>query len=97
MTSPAVLSSGWVRLVRLLPAGPRIALVRAGRLPMSALGARERARLNAALDAAISRRAASTNIGAMLAAEGITIVTMEGGRLLQHHPDGTSVVLDQPV
>lgn len=60
---------------------------------MAALSVRERAVMNAELDTAIRRRAQSINIGARLAAEGVTTVSLDDGVLTEHQPDGSSVAL----
>lgn len=68
----------------------RIDEVRAGRLEMRDLDPVERSVMNAELDAAISTKAASTPVGDLLAAEGVTTVALEDGVLTEFRPDGSS-------
>ena len=50
---------------------------------------------NRALDAAIAERALSTSFGSLLASEGtITVALDADGKLVEHHPDGTTRLLD---
>lgn len=86
----------WTQLLRralglLRPVDPsrrRVKAALAGRLPMSALRPAERATMNAELDAAITARAESICIAAIVAAEGVTTVSTEDGALVEYSPDG---------
>lgn len=49
---------------------------------------------NAEISAAIEERLSRTNYGDVLAAQGITTVALnDAGDIVEHRPDGTSVVL----
>ncbi|HEX8093805.1 TA system antitoxin ParD family protein [Jatrophihabitans sp.] len=72
----------------------RVEAALAGELPLAALTAEEGVAFNAEVAAAIEENLAVTHYGAALAAEGITTVALDDdGRLVQHHPDGTTTVL----
>jgi hypothetical protein len=72
----------------------RVEAVLAGTLPLGDLSPDERLVANAELDATIGQHAQSTSYGDRLAAEGITTVALDNaGRLVEHHPDGTSAVI----
>lgn len=73
----------------------RIEAVLAGSLPMSALRPDERTVVHAELDARIAEKARSTALGRVVSARGVTTVALDDeGRLVEHRPDGTSMVLD---
>jgi ParD-like antitoxin of type II ParDE toxin-antitoxin system len=66
----------------------------AGRLPLGELGTEEGAVFNAEISAAIEERLASTDYGAVLAAQGVTTVALtEDGHIIEYRPDGTSAIL----
>jgi hypothetical protein len=74
-----------------VPSGERDALVRLFRRGDRAT----RLWVNQQIDQAITRQIESTNIPALLLAEGQTIVSMDDqGRLIQRRPDGTRTVLE---
>lgn len=66
-----------------------------GTLPLSQLSAEEREVVNAEHSVAIREQAQVMSFGARLAAEGVTTVALDdGGRLVEHHPDGTTSVIE---
>ncbi len=72
----------------------RIEAALAGDLPLSDLPAHERGVVNAELDAAIESHARTASYGDLLAAEGITTVSLDDeGRLIEHRPDGTTTTI----
>jgi len=65
-----------------------------GQLPLSELEEDERVVANATVDAAISVAANETSFANQLAERGVTTVVMdEDGRLVRHHPDGSTTAL----
>jgi len=89
----------WARLGRhvSLPgtaARMRIEAAVAGELDFRDLSSEERTVANAEIDAAIDRRATSTNIRDKLLAEGKVAVSMDGdGNIVEYRPDGTSKII----
>jgi hypothetical protein len=72
----------------------RVEAALAGRLSMGDLTVEEGVVFNAEISAAIEEGLARTNYGDVLAARGITTVALnEAGDIVEHRPDGTSVVL----
>jgi ParD-like antitoxin of type II bacterial toxin-antitoxin system len=72
----------------------RVEAALAGDLAMSELSVEEGVVFNAEISAAIEESLARTNYGDALAARGITTVALnEAGDIVEHRPDGTSVVL----
>jgi len=70
----------------------RIEAALAGKMPLTLLHEAERMAINAHLDAQVQQRAGA--FGEQLAREGITTVSLDGeGRLVRHHPDGTTTIL----
>jgi hypothetical protein len=68
-----------------------------GTLALTDLSADERLVVDAEIDAAIQENLHVTDYGTRLAAEGITTVALdENGKLIEHHPDGTSNPLQAP-
>jgi hypothetical protein len=68
-----------------------------GTLALTHLNADERLVVDAEIDAAIQENLHVTDYGTRLASEGITTVTLdENGKLIEHHPDGTSNPLQAP-
>lgn len=66
----------------------------AGEIALGELDAEEAALANALIDAAISAAASEISLGAQLAADGVTTVSMDDeGRLVSHRPDGTTTFL----
>jgi predicted transcriptional regulator len=64
-------------------------------LTLSALSVEEGVVFNAEISAAIEEGLARADYGRVLAAGGITTVALdERGQIVEHHPDGTSVVVD---
>jgi hypothetical protein len=60
----------------------------------SLLSAEEGALFNAEISAAIQESLAAANYGQVLAGRGITTVALnEDGQIVEHRPDGSSVVL----
>lgn len=59
------------------------------------LSAEERLVANARLDAVIVEAGLAIEFGPLLAAEGVTTVAMAAdGRLVRHHPDGTTEIIE---
>ena len=89
----------WARVGRCLSAQQTVGRLRIeaalrGSLPMRDLSPEERLVANAEIDTGIEERVRSLDFGAVLAAEGVSTVTLdEQGRLVRHHPDGTSSLL----
>lgn len=89
----------WVRLGRAVSmvetdARRRIEDAVAGRTPLSTLTVDERATANAEIDAVIEQRAGSVSYADILAAEGISTVSMDAdGSLVRRDPDGTRVII----
>ena len=72
----------------------RVEAALAGHLATSELSVEEGVVFNAEISAAIEENLAHTNYGAALAGQGITTVALnDDGDLVEHRPDGTSVVL----
>jgi ParD-like antitoxin of type II bacterial toxin-antitoxin system len=72
----------------------RVEAALADRLAVSELTVEEGVVFNAEISAAIEESLARTRYGEALAARGITTVALnEDGDLVEHRPDGTSVVL----
>lgn len=72
----------------------RVEAALAGRLDVSELSVEEGVVFNAEVSAAIEESLARTHYGDALAARGITTVALnEDGDIVEHRPDGTSVVL----
>ena len=72
----------------------RIERVLSGDAPMSGLDDDERLVLNAQIDAEIDVRMAATDFGATLDARGVSTVSLDDdGRLVEHLPDGSHVVV----
>jgi ParD-like antitoxin of type II bacterial toxin-antitoxin system len=75
----------------------RVVAALAGELPFADLTEAERLVANADLDASIQIQAQSVSFGDRLAAEGVTTVALDDeGALVEHRPDGSSVVLVAP-
>jgi hypothetical protein len=75
----------------------RVVAALAGELPFADLTEPERLVANADLDASIQIQAQSVSFGDRLAAEGVTTVALDDeGALVEHRPDGSSVVLVAP-
>jgi hypothetical protein len=72
----------------------RVEAALAGQRATSELSVEEGVVFNAEISAAIEESLAQTNYGAVLAGQGITTVALnDDGDLVEHRPDGTSVVL----
>jgi hypothetical protein len=71
----------------------RVQAVFEGRLPLRELTPEEGIAYNAEVSARIEESLADTDYGAELAAEGITTVTYEDGKLIERRPDGSTRVL----
>lgn len=72
----------------------RVEAALAGRLPIDELSSEESIVVNAEITAAIEENLARVHYGRTLAAAGITTVALDDeGRLVEHHPDGTTIVL----
>jgi ParD-like antitoxin of type II bacterial toxin-antitoxin system len=72
----------------------RVETALAGQLAMSELSVEEGVVFNAEISAAIEENLVRTNYGRVLAARGVTTVALdEAGDIVEHRPDGTSVVL----
>ena len=66
----------------------------AGELELAELSAEEGAVFNAEISAAIQESLAHTDYGQVLAGRGIATVALnEDGQIVEHRPDGSSVVL----
>jgi hypothetical protein len=73
----------------------RVEAALAGELDLASLSTEEGVVFNAEISAAIDEHLAQTNFTEMLAAQGITTVALnDAGELVEHRPDGTSVVVD---
>jgi len=88
----------WARVGRALSmhhtaARRRIEGALSGNIPLSELEADERTVANAEADAAINAAAQRASFGARLAAEGVTTVALDDGRLVEHRPDGSTTRL----
>ncbi|MCW2690951.1 MAG: hypothetical protein JWR37_5841 [Mycobacterium sp.] len=72
----------------------RVEAALAGELAMSELSVEEGVVFNAEISAAIEESLARTYYGDVLAARGVTTVALnDAGEIVEHRPDGTSVVL----
>jgi hypothetical protein len=72
----------------------RVEAALAGDLDMRELSVEEGVVVNAEIAAAIEENLAQSNYGELLAARGVTTVALnEAGEIVEHHPDGRSVVL----
>jgi hypothetical protein len=72
----------------------RIEAVLAGEIGLDELSDEERAVANAEIDTAIEERANSISFGPQLRAAGVVTVALDGdGGLVEHRPDGTTVLL----
>ena len=72
----------------------RVEAALAGHLATSDLTVEEGVVFNAEISAAVEENLARSNYGAALAAQGITTVALnDAGDIVEHRPDGTSVVL----
>jgi hypothetical protein len=68
----------------------------AGQLEISELSEEEGVVFNAEISAAIQERLAVADYGRVLAGRGITTVALnDKGEMVEHRPDGTSVVLSE--
>jgi len=91
----------WVRLGRAVSSvssaqRTRVEAALAGQLAMRELTEQEGVVVNAEITAAIEENIEATHFGDELAAEGITTVALdEHGRLVEHHPDGSTFTLDE--
>lgn len=76
----------------------RVEAALAGGLASSELTVEEGVVFNAEVSAAIEEQLAQTDYSDVLAARGVTTVALDdAGRIVEHHPDGTSVVLENNV
>jgi len=74
----------------------RVEAALAGDADLNTLSAEEGVVFNAEIAAAVEEHLASSHYGDRLAAQGITTVSMNSaGQLVEHRPDGTSVILDE--
>jgi hypothetical protein len=72
----------------------RVEAALAGHLDIRDLSVEEGVVFNAEISAAIEENLATANYGAVLAARGVTTVALnEAGEIVEHRPDGSSVVL----
>ncbi|MDT5080447.1 MAG: hypothetical protein QOJ80_5084 [Mycobacterium sp.] len=89
----------WVRVGRAVSSQQtasrrRVEAAMAGNLPLKELTVEEGVVLNAEIAAGIEESLARTDYGRVLAARGVTTVALnDDGDIVEHHPDGTSVVL----
>lgn len=89
----------WVRVGRAVSSvssaqRARVEAALAGTLPMRELTDEESVVVNAELSVGIEERLTQVDIGAELAAEGVTTVALDDeGRLVEHQPDGTTRIL----
>jgi hypothetical protein len=89
----------WVRVGRAVssqqPASRRrVEAAMAGGLPLKELTVEEGVVFNAEIAAGIEESLGRTDYGRVLAARGVTTVALnDDGDIVEHHPDGTSVVL----
>lgn len=89
----------WARVGRAVSAQQtaprrRVEAALAGELPFSQLSDEEGVVVNAEISAAIQESLGGADYGATLAARGMTTVSLDDdGRLVEHRPDGTDVVL----
>jgi hypothetical protein len=72
----------------------RVEAALAGQLAMSELTVEEGVVFNAEIAAAIEERLAHSDYGRALAARGVTTVALnDAGEIVEHRPDGTSIVI----
>jgi hypothetical protein len=72
----------------------RIEAVLAGEIDLDELSDEERVVANAELDTAIEERARTASFGPQLGAAGVVTVALDAdGHLVEHRPDGTTVLL----
>ena len=72
----------------------RVESALAGHLELRELSVEEGVVFNAEIGAAVQEKLAESNYGKLLAERGITTVALnEEGEIVEHRPDGTSVVL----
>jgi ParD-like antitoxin of type II bacterial toxin-antitoxin system len=72
----------------------RIEAVLAGEIGLDELSDQERVVANAEIDTAIEERASATSFGAQLSAAGVVTVALDAaGGLVEHRPDGTTILL----
>jgi hypothetical protein len=89
----------WVRVGRAVSSHQtasrrRVEAAMAGGLPLKELTVEEGVVFNAEIAAGIEESLGRTDYGRVLAARGVTTVALnDDGDLVEHHPDGTSVVL----
>ncbi|TPG33597.1 TA system antitoxin ParD family protein [Mycolicibacterium hodleri] len=89
----------WVRVGRAVSSQQtasrrRVEAAMAGQLPLAELTVEEGVVFNAEISAGIEESLARTDYGRVLAARGVTTVALdENGDIVEHRPDGTSVVL----
>lgn len=86
----------WARVGRAVSmshsaARQRVEAALAGQLPERDLTSDERSVFNAELDASLAEAARQVSFGKLLRGRGITTVAIDAdGRLIRHHPDGTT-------
>ena len=89
----------WVRIGRAVSAQQtasrrRVEAAMAGQLPLAKLSVEEGVVFNAEISAGIQESLARTDYGRVLATRGVTTVALnDDGDIVEHRPDGTSVVL----
>jgi ParD-like antitoxin of type II ParDE toxin-antitoxin system len=89
----------WVRVGRAVSSQQttsrrRVEAAMAGRLPLAELTVEEGVVFNAEISAGIEESLARTDYGRLLAARGVTTVALnDDGDIVEHRPDGTSVVV----
>jgi hypothetical protein len=89
----------WVRVGRAVSSQQtasrrRVEAVMVGRLPLGDLTVEEGVVFNAEISAGIEESLARTHYGRVLAARGVTTVALDDdGNIVEHRPDGSSVVL----
>ncbi|OBF28201.1 hypothetical protein A5724_27625 [Mycobacterium sp. ACS1612] len=72
----------------------RVEAALAGELELTELSHEEGVVFNAEISAAIEEKLAGANYGGILAGRGVTTVALnDAGELVEHRPDGTSVVV----
>lgn len=72
----------------------RVEAALGGALAMSELSVEEGVVFNAEISAAIEEQLPGTHYGDLLAAQGVTTVALDdAGNIVEHRPDGSSVVL----
>ncbi|MCK0175129.1 ParD-like family protein [Mycolicibacterium sp. F2034L] len=74
----------------------RVEAALAGDAELSTLSPEEGIVFNAEISAAIDEQLATTDYGQLLAERGVTTVALDdAGRIVEHRPDGTSVLLGE--